>query len=145
MPSSRSRSPSPTQCRAAASLSEHTLDNLVELFQLLAERSRLRILLTLAQEGELNVSALCQRLDQSQPSISHHLTRMRRCGLLHLRKHGKHNYYSLAVGHVSRLLEPLWNEPGRQSRQLQLGEILVTLQPPEGHGGPSYRTAPPPR
>jgi len=145
MPGNRFRSPPAAHVAAAAAINEETLDNLVEFFQLLADRSRLRILLALAQEGEQNVSTLCGRLGQSQPAVSHHLTRMRRWGLLTVRRHGKHNFYSLAPGRLSRLLEPLLNDPSNQPKQLHLGDIIVTLRSPEGSAGSTCRQANPPR
>ncbi|HTK75365.1 MAG TPA: hypothetical protein VL371_08915, partial [Gemmataceae bacterium] len=51
----------------ALPISDRTVSSLVQYFKLLADDSRLRILLTLAREGETHVSALCQMLGQSQP------------------------------------------------------------------------------
>src|SRR5262249_39113347 len=52
-------------------VSEVTLHRLTDVFKLLADKSRLKIVLALAQDGELHVSALCDLLDQSQPAVSH--------------------------------------------------------------------------
>ena len=46
--------------------------DLVQVFKLLSDETRLRVLLYLAREGELHVTALCEKLDQSQPAVSHH-------------------------------------------------------------------------
>jgi DNA-binding transcriptional ArsR family regulator len=111
-------------------LREEGLANLVKLFGLLADRSRLRIVFTLAREGEQNVTALCALLGQSQPAVSHHLKQLRRCGLLSLRRQGKHNFYSLAPGRLWQFLEPLLNDPTTNPWQLLLGEVVVTLRSP---------------
>lgn len=109
--SSRVRFGSPRLAPSApAPLSEEAVTDLTKLFQILADRSRLRIILILSREGEQNVTSLCARLGQSQPAVSHHLTRMRRRGLLTLRRQGKHNFYSLEPGRLSQLLEPLLSE-----------------------------------
>jgi ArsR family transcriptional regulator, arsenate/arsenite/antimonite-responsive transcriptional repressor len=67
--------------------------SLLQIFKLLADETRLKILLSLAREGELHVSALCERLGQSQPAVSHHLALLRASGLLEARRDGKHNFY----------------------------------------------------
>lgn len=76
-------------------LSDELHDRLVQLLKLLADDKRLRIVLHLAREGELHVSHLCDRLEQSQPAVSHHLAVMRDAGLIARRRDGKHNYYAI--------------------------------------------------
>ena len=63
-------------------ISDETLGRMTAVFKLLADPSRLKIVLALAQDGELHVSALCDMLGQSQPAVSHHLTLMRMVGVL---------------------------------------------------------------
>lgn len=69
--------------------------NLVEVFKLLADETRLQILFLLQQRRELNVRALCHLLKQSQPAVSHHLAVLRQAGLIEMRRDGKHNFYRL--------------------------------------------------
>lgn len=69
--------------------------NLVQVFKLLADETRLKILFLLGREKELHVSALCERLGQSQPAVSHHLALLRVAGLIEPRRDGKHNFYSI--------------------------------------------------
>jgi DNA-binding transcriptional ArsR family regulator len=108
-------------------VSDETVQRLSDVLQLLADRSRLKIILTLAHDGEQSVSALCTRLHQAQPAVSHHLTRMRRSGLLTCRRQGKNNFYSLAPGFLAELLEPLFAQAG-PCRELQLGGVVVRLR-----------------
>ncbi len=68
---------------------------LVQVFKLLADETRLKILFLLGREKELHVSALCERLGQSQPAVSHHLALLRVAGLIEPRRDGKHNFYSI--------------------------------------------------
>lgn len=81
--------------------------DLVQVFKLLSDETRLRILLYLAREGELHVTALCKRLSQSQPAVSHHLALLRNAGIIEPRRDGKHNFYSIRqqrfVGLISEL------------------------------------------
>ena len=76
-------------------ISDELERSLIQIFKLLADETRLKILLSLAREGELHVSALCERLGQSQPAVSHHLALLRSAGLLESRRDGKHNFYAL--------------------------------------------------
>jgi len=76
-------------------ISDRLEKDLVQIFKLLADETRLKILFMLLREGELHVSALCDRLDQSQPAVSHHLALLRVAGLISPRRDGKHNFYSV--------------------------------------------------
>src|SRR6266581_3634621 len=89
---------------------------LAEVFKLLADKARMKILLALAQDGELHVSALCELLGQSQPAVSHHLTLMRMTGLVGYRRDGKHNYYHLQSGVIRDLLDQCFGESGAGSK-----------------------------
>ncbi len=66
----------------------------VELFRQVADPTRLRILLLLA-ERERNVGELCSALTQSQPAVSHHLAKMRAFGIVEAGRSGKYVYYSI--------------------------------------------------
>ncbi len=63
-----------------------------ELFRLLSDKTRLSLLLLLA-EGEHNVGQLCAKLQLPQPTVSHHLALMRMSGLLSKRRYGKQMIY----------------------------------------------------
>ena len=70
------------------------LDPVVGLFRLLSDKTRLNILMLLA-EGERNVSNLCQDLDLPQPTVSHHLGLLRMQNLIGNRRDGKQVFYGL--------------------------------------------------
>jgi ArsR family transcriptional regulator len=103
-------------------VSDHAVDRLSDIFKLLADRSRLKILLALAGRGEMHVSALCQLLEQSQPAVSHHLTLLRMSNLVGCRREGKHNYYRLDSPVVSELLEQFFSESGNGRKLLSMSE-----------------------
>ena len=84
--------------------SPRQLAALAEIFKLLADENRLKILFSLARRGEQNVSALCDMLRQSQPAVSHHLTLLRMKGLVGYRRAGKHNFYRMDSDYVRGLL-----------------------------------------
>ncbi|STI15205.1 arsenical resistance operon repressor [Escherichia coli] len=52
----------------------------IQLFKILADETRLGIVLLLSELGELCVCDLCTALDQSQPKISRHLALLREAG-----------------------------------------------------------------
>ena len=89
-------------------LGEDTARDLVQLFKLLADETRLRIIYYLTQRGELNVRTFCQLLGQSQPAVSHHLALMRAAGVLECRRDGKHNYYRLMPQRCQQYLEVMF-------------------------------------
>lgn len=91
--------PVPTPAAPARSLRE-----LVQIFKLLADESRLRLVLALAEQGEMNVSTLCGLLHTKQPAVSHHLKLLNLSGLVEFRREGKHNYYRLDSDLVTGLL-----------------------------------------
>ena len=108
----------------ALPISDRTVASLVQYFKLLADDSRLRILLTLAREGETHVSALCQMLGQSQPAVSHHLTLLRMSGLVGFRRDGKFNFYRMDASLLGDMLERLFADTGKSS-QLNFGEFSL--------------------
>jgi ArsR family transcriptional regulator len=105
------------------------LADLSDLFKLLADKSRLKIVLVLAQEGQMNVNALCKLLKQSQPAVSHHLTLMRMVGLVDYDRKGKFNNYYLASDHLRNLFEQffLHTENGRQA--LEFDDFALVFAP----------------
>src|SRR5438874_5749642 len=117
----------------ALPITDRTLTGLTQVFKLLADESRLRILLTLAREGEMHVSALCAMLNQSQPAVSHHLTLLRMAGLVGFRRDGKFNFYRLDALLLGDLLERLFADAGRGST-LNLGEFSLAYSRNVGGG-----------
>jgi DNA-binding transcriptional ArsR family regulator len=109
-------------------VSNETLTRLTAVFKLLADVSRLKIVLALAQDGELHVSALCDMLGQSQPAVSHHLTLMRMVGLVGYRRDGKHNYYHLASSHVRDLFEQFFADSGNGHKAIQFDDFALTFK-----------------
>lgn len=112
----------------AMDLSEATLDGVTEVFKLLADKSRLKILLALLREGEMHVSALCQLLDQSQPAVSHHLTLLRLGNLVGYRRDGKHNYYRVSSNVVIELLEQFFTEVSNGDKELRFDDFSLVYR-----------------
>jgi ArsR family transcriptional regulator len=106
-------------------ISERTINGLAQVFKLLSDESRLKILLALAQDEELHVTALCDVLEQTQPAVSHHLTLLRMAGLVGYRRHGKHNYYRVESRLVGELLEQFFADAGTGHKQLQFNDFSL--------------------
>ena len=112
---------------AIPELSEQLEKDLVQVFKLLSDETRLRVLMYLAREGELHVTALCDKLGQSQPAVSHHLALLRVAGLIEARRDGKHNFYSVRAKHFHRLMTEIYasiGDPG--SDEIRFEEFVLT-------------------
>src|ERR1700736_841587 len=90
-------------------VSEQAVRELAQVFKLLSDETRLRILLYLAQNNELHVTDLCTRLGQRPAAVSHHLALLRVSGLIESRREGKHNFYSVRTDHFGELLVSLFS------------------------------------
>jgi ArsR family transcriptional regulator len=109
-----------------ASLGDETARDLVQLFKLLADETRLRILYYLMQQDELNVRTLCKLLRQSQPAVSHHLALLRVAGLIECRRDGKHNFYHLVPKRCQAYLDTIFGATGDQPRKVRVEDAVVT-------------------
>lgn len=108
-------------------LSDQLEKDLVQVFKLLSDETRLKILLYLAREGELHVTALCEKLGQSQPAVSHHLALLRVAGLIEARRDGKHNYYSVRTRHFHRIIAELFETMGDpETDTLRFEDFVLT-------------------
>ena len=114
-------------------ISEQTIAGFAEVFKLLADRSRLKIMLTLAHGGEMHVSQLCKLLRAtqprtSQPAVSHHLTLLRMAGLVGNRRDGKRNYYRLVSAPIRDLLEQFFAGSSEGLKQLQFEDFSLAYK-----------------
>ncbi|WP_252975707.1 ArsR/SmtB family transcription factor [Janibacter melonis] len=75
----------------------------VEVFRLLADETRLRVLCLLL-DAELTVGELAERLDRPAPGVSQHLARLRRGRLVATRRDGHHVHYSIADDHAAQMV-----------------------------------------
>ena len=101
----------------------------INLLRLLADPTRLRLLLLLEQE-ELSVAELQQILGMGQSRISSHLAQLKRAGVVADRRVGKNVYYGAShngqkaqrqrVAEITRLLAPELPETSRDRTSLKL-------------------------
>jgi DNA-binding transcriptional ArsR family regulator len=86
---------------------EHRIpvDQAAQLFGLLGDATRLRVLLALAEgNGDVPVAGLARAFGLSQTALSHHLQRLRLAGAVTCRRKGNNVFYALAPGPVRNLL-----------------------------------------
>lgn len=99
---------------------------IVDLLKMLADESRLRIVLALVEHGELHVTAMCNMLRKSQPAVSHHLNLLRHGGLVRFRRTGKCNFYRLDGTQTAPLLHDLFRALGDGRNRMQFGDFTLT-------------------
>jgi ArsR family transcriptional regulator, arsenate/arsenite/antimonite-responsive transcriptional repressor len=109
-----------------APLPDDTGRELVQLFKLLADETRLRILYFLVQREELNVRTLCDLLDQSQPAVSHHLALLRVAGIIECRRDGKHNFYHVVPKRFQTYLDTIFSAAPHQARKIRVEDAVLT-------------------
>jgi DNA-binding transcriptional ArsR family regulator len=80
------------------------IDQAALLFGLLADKTRLRLLLRLAEGADLSVAALAEAFGMSQPALGHHLQQLRLARVVARRREGPNVFYSLNPGPARNLL-----------------------------------------
>ncbi|MFO0896680.1 MAG: metalloregulator ArsR/SmtB family transcription factor [Pirellulales bacterium] len=111
-------------------LEDSVARELVQVFKLFSDETRLKILAYLFQARELHVRALCEMLGQSQPAVSHHLGLLRAAGLVDARRSGKHNYYHLQPRRLEELFSRAIWPADASGRRLRFDDYLRGISPP---------------
>jgi DNA-binding transcriptional ArsR family regulator len=82
---------------------DEQVDLAVEVFRMLADATRIRLLWVLAA-GEAPVGELTEAVAKPQALVSQHLAKLRLARLVTTRRQGSHVFYRLANDHVSQLV-----------------------------------------
>ena len=82
-------------------------------FKMLADPTRLRILLFLGDE-EICVNDIASGINMTKSAVSHQLALLRTARLIKNRKVGKEVYYSLADEHVKVLIEAAFEKVNKK-------------------------------
>jgi ArsR family transcriptional regulator len=85
-------------------LHSESIDELGYLFKMLADPTRLRVLMTL-QSGDLCVADLSHALHMSSSAISHQLADLKNARLVTSEKRGKHVFYRFDDLHVETIFK----------------------------------------
>jgi DNA-binding transcriptional ArsR family regulator len=76
------------------SLRTKTFQRAANLLKQVSDPTRLQVI-SLLSEREHHVGGLCDQFNMSQPAVSHHLALLRHGGIVHCRRQGTNNFYSL--------------------------------------------------
>ena len=78
---------------------------MADLFDVLSDPSRLRILMCLQDQGEVCVSDLADGSGITESAVSHALRLLRAYGIVETRREGRRIFYGLVDEHVKVLLD----------------------------------------
>lgn len=81
------------------------IDGLADVFAVLSDPGRLRLLSTLLEAGELCVGDLAAVTDMSRSAVSHALRLLRAHRIVTVSRRGRQAYYRLEDAHVRMLLD----------------------------------------
>lgn len=76
----------------------------VEVFSMLADATRVRIIMALRDVDELSVNHLADIVDKSPAAVSQHLAKMRLARIVATRQDGTRIFYRLANEHAPQLV-----------------------------------------
>lgn len=76
----------------------------VEVFSMLADATRIRIILALRDHGELSVNLLAEIVDKAPAAVSQHLAKLRLARIVATRHEGTRVFYRLENEHARQLV-----------------------------------------
>lgn len=80
------------------------IEDKIEIFKAMSDKNRL-LILDMLSCGELCACDIMDGLNLTQPTISHHMKVLQKCGLVEGRKEGKWMFYSINMEKVDKLQE----------------------------------------
>ena len=86
--------------------SDEAVSQLADLFRLMGDTSRLRIILSSLHEP-ISVSDIAEKLDLSQSLVSHHLRLLRAARVVRSERRGKQVFYVAADEHIQCVIEDM--------------------------------------
>ena len=90
---------------SAALPADEQIVELAQVFGLLSDPGRLRIITALLEGGEMCVCDIAAACGHSESAVSHALRLLRASGVVRARRSGRMAYYRLADSHVRMLLD----------------------------------------
>lgn len=112
-----------------------------QLFPLLSDNTRLRVLLLLMREGELSVGELTHALRLTQPKISRHLAVLRESAIIDDRRHGPWVFYQLSAKLPPWVMTVLAAAAEATTGHQQLRTDRTTLAAMHNRPGARYRVS----
>lgn len=108
---------------ALSSLDEARATELSDMFKMMADPTRLRIIIA-CLDMPLAVGAIADKLSLSQSLVSHHLRLLRATRILRGERHGKQVFYTTADDHIRTVITDMMehvSEPRTESEGFQDG------------------------
>lgn len=102
-------------------MGQEEFQTLLRFFKTIGNESRLKIIGILATE-ECDVGELAARLELREPTVSHHLARLRGLGLVQMRAEGNSHIYRLDAGALEAMGKDLF-------KQDQLASLVEGVAP----------------
>ena len=99
------------------SLDDGLTAELAEIFRLLGDPTRLRIVIA-CLAGPESVSVLAERIGASQSLVSHHLRLLRATRILRAERRGKQVFYSAADDHIRDVLGDMIEHVGEAAEEV---------------------------
>ena len=121
-------------CSYMSALDPAALEGLTEIFRVLGDPTRLRILDALSR-GELCVGDLAAQLGATESAVSHQLRLLRTARIVRARRDGRMIFYSLDDTHVLTLFEQGLRhvqEAGLPASKLNGGSAIASPKPSAG-------------
>lgn len=103
--------------RESAHLDIAKATELAEIFRLMGDQSRLRIIVACTR-GPICVSDMASQLELEQSLVSHHLRLLRAARIVRAERRGKQIFYSVADDHISCVIADMVDhicEPDQES------------------------------
>lgn len=85
---------------------DDTIGHLADLFRLMGDPTRLRIILTCLEEP-ISVGDIAARLDSSPSLVSHHLRLLKAARVLRSERRGKQIFYSALDEHIRCVIDDM--------------------------------------
>ena len=90
---------------AASLIDVDVAGDLAEMFRLLGDPTRVRILFALLEAGELCVCDIAEVVETTDTKVSQAMRLLRSAGVVRNRRDGRNTFYRLDDGHVRMLLD----------------------------------------
>lgn len=87
----------------SAPLPEEQVELAVEIFRMLADGTRIRLLWAL-RDAELSVNELAQCVNKPGPAVSQHLAKLRMARMVRTRREGNQVFYRIENDHIESLV-----------------------------------------
>jgi len=87
-----------------------------DVWNALADPTR-RQILTLLKKRDMNAGEIAEQFNMTKPSISHHLSLLKRAGLVTSKKAGQNVIYSLNISVFEEILQLISDLAGRKEEE----------------------------